>query len=287
MCLAPCSHSASQVGQVVGRSHSTSGVAHRMSSGSLLSGECGRGLSGLAIVRSVTRPPYLDVLARLHDTVRPRTYLEIGIRNGWSLAQARSDCAILGIDPEFFIDAELSGRVRLRRTTSDAYFATEDPTDWLGAPIDMAFIDGMHLAEFALRDFIHVERHCRPGSIIVFDDMLPRSVDEAARDRHTQAWTGDVFRVREILAEQRPDLELTLLDTDPTGLLLVTGLDPQSTILSDRFDEIVAAHVRPDPQAVPQAIFDRADAMEVDEAFGALAHAFEARARSRRFVWRR
>ena len=54
-----------------------------------------------------------------------------------------------------------------------------------GTTLDLAFIDGMHLFEYALRDFINVERFADWSSVIVFDDMLPRNVDEAARDRHT------------------------------------------------------------------------------------------------------
>lgn len=212
------------------------------------------------------RPPYLDVLAAIHRRFAPRTYLEVGLRNGWSFAQA--SCAAVGIDPEFEINAELSGRIQLRRTTSDDYFAREDPKVWLGGPIDLAFIDGMHLAEYALRDFINIERHCTWSSVVIFDDVLPRTSDEAARDRHTQAWTGDVFRVREILAEHRPDLTLTVLDTNPTGLLLVTGLDPTSRVLDETFDAIVAAHVHPDPQEVPDPVLHRTGTVRVDALFG-------------------
>lgn len=211
------------------------------------------------------RPPYLDVLAAIHRRYRPKGYLEVGLRNGWSFAQAT--CAAIGIDPEFEIDAELVGRIQLRRTTSDDYFAREDPKRWLRGPIDLAFIDGMHLAEFALRDFINIERHCAWGSVVIFDDVLPRTPDEAARDRHTQAWTGDVFRVLGILAEHRPDLTLTVLDTDPTGLLLVTGLDPSSTVLDEQFDAIVARHVQPDPQSVPDAVLSRTGAVPVAALF--------------------
>ena len=54
-----------------------------------------------------------------------------------------------------------------------------------GTRLDLVFVDGMHLFEFALRDFMNVERHADWWSVIVFDDILPRDVDEAARERHT------------------------------------------------------------------------------------------------------
>ena len=100
---------------------------------------------------------YLDFLTGLHEAVRPRAYLEIGLRHGHSLALA--DCPALGVDPAFNLKVELGDSVKLLRETSDEYFARPKPLKPLGGMRpDMAFIDGMHLAEFALRDFIGVER---------------------------------------------------------------------------------------------------------------------------------
>ena len=135
---------------------------------------------------------YLSFLRKVHRLLAPERYLEIGIRSGTSLALAR--CRAVGIDPTFAIDAKVDCDLALFRTTSDEYFARDDqlgPTG--GEPFDLAFIDGLHLFEFALRDFINTERHCSAKSLIIFDDVLPRTVDEAARVRHTAAWTGDVF----------------------------------------------------------------------------------------------
>ena len=112
------------------------------------------------------------------------------------------------------------------RETSDEYFDRADPLAPLGGRrVGLSFIDGMHLAEFALRDFINVER-CHRSGAVVFDDILPRSADEAARGRHTRAWTGDVYKMLGILARHRPDLICLRVGTEPTGLLLVLGLDP-------------------------------------------------------------
>jgi hypothetical protein len=114
--------------------------------------------------------------------------------------------------------------IALGRTSRSHPLGSRSP--FWPTPIDLAFIDGMHLFEFALRDFINVERYCEPSSVVVFDDMLPRDVDEAARERHTQAWTGDVFKLRDVLVALRPDLRLTVVDTEPTGLLIVSNLSP-------------------------------------------------------------
>lgn len=205
---------------------------------------------------------YLDVLKELHRRTRPRTYLEIGVETGKSIVLA--ECPAIGIDPDFAVVHELRGEISLERSTSDEFFARPEPTAWLGRPIDLAFIDGMHNLEFALRDFINVEKHCRWSSVVVFDDMLPRSVSEAARNRHTSGWTGDVFRIMGVLRKYRPDLELILVNTRPTGLLLVLGLDPSSTVLEDHYDEILATTIKEDPQPVPQVIFDRKGARRAE-----------------------
>jgi hypothetical protein len=96
----------------------------------------------------------------------------------------------------------------------------------------------MHHVENALRDFMNVERHSRRSSVIVFDDMLPRDVDEAARDRHTTFWTGDVHKLVTALRRYRPDLTVVEVDSAPTGVA-----------------------VTPDPQAVPDPVLVRKHAV--------------------------
>jgi hypothetical protein len=203
---------------------------------------------------------YLSFLQEVHRLLRPERYLEIGIRHGTSLALAR--CRAVGIDPAFAIRAEINCDVALFRTTSDEYFARDDPLAPTGGkPFDLAFIDGLHLFEFALRDFINTERHCSAKSLIIFDDVLPRSVDEAARQRHTHAWTGDVYSIIEVLARYRPELSVVPVGTRPTGLLLLIGLDPQNTVLADNYAAILAEFRRPDPQRVSAALLDRRAAL--------------------------
>jgi hypothetical protein len=199
---------------------------------------------------------YYAFLAELHRRLAPRAYLEIGIRNGGSLAQSR--CRSVGIDPAYAITYELDTDVALFRTTSDEYFTRPDPlAPTGGTPFDLTFIDGLHLFEYAFRDFVNAERYSSERGVIVFDDVLPRSIDEAARQRHTDGWTGDVYGMVEVLARYRPDLVVLPVGTLPTGLLLVTNLAPADTTLSDHFDEILAEFRRPDPQPVPPLLLDR------------------------------
>ena len=204
---------------------------------------------------------YLDFLTRLHEAVRPRAYLEIGLRHGHSLALA--DCPALGVDPAFNLKVELGDNVQLLRETSDEFFARPKPLKPLGGrKPDMAFIDGMHLAEFALRDFIGVERLSPWTGVIVFDDILPRTVEEAARDRRTHAWTGDVYKVLGILARHRGDLICLRVGTQPTGLLLVLGLDPANRALTLREDALLEQMVVPDPQDIPADVLERRGVLE-------------------------
>lgn len=199
---------------------------------------------------------YVDFLELAHRRLNPATYLEIGIRTGRSLGRSR--CRSVGVDPAFAIKEELHCDVSLFRTTSDEYFSRPDPLEPTGGtPFDLAFIDGLHFFEFALRDFINTERYSSTRGVIFFDDMMPNSVDEAARLKHTLFWTGDVYSMVEVLRRYRPDLTVLTIDVRPTGLLLVTGLDPDNTTLSDHYTEILAEYRKPDPQPVPDALVDR------------------------------
>jgi hypothetical protein len=180
------------------------------------------------------------------------------------------------------VTCEIRCDVHLVKATSDDFFARRNPLahlkggrhplrnlrrgrhplgHWRRTTLDLSFIEGMHLFEYALRDFINVEKHSDWSSVIVLDDMLPRSVDEAARDRHTTAWTGDVYKLTEILARYRPDLVTVLVDTRPTGQLVVFGADPRNPVLRQKYAEIEAEFDVPDPQKVPETVLERVRAV--------------------------
>jgi hypothetical protein len=95
----------------------------------------------------------------------------------------------------------------------------------------------------------------------VFDDVLPRSQHEAARTQCPGDWTGDVWRVEPILRAWRPDLHMALVDTQPTGVLVVWGLDPASTVLADEYDEIIR-HAPLEDAPVPSWVLGREHAAQ-------------------------
>ena len=109
----------------------------------------------------------------------------------------------------------------------------------LGGPVDLAFVDGLHLFEQALRDVANVEHHSNPDGIILIHDCLPIDEATSTREQTTVIWSGDVWKVVVALRRYRHDLTVTTVDVEPTGLAIVSGLNPDNTVLFDRYDEIV------------------------------------------------
>jgi hypothetical protein len=178
-----------------------------------------------------------------------RNYLEVGVRDGATLG--RVDCPTIGVDPAFAFNRNPVGRkgiLHLYQMTSDAFFRDYDPRGVFGCAVDVAFLDGLHQFEYLLRDFINTERVCDRNSVILLDDCMPvnremteRQYQPDLRQDHEVAtwWTGDVWKVVSILREYRPDLRIIPVDVRPTGSIVASNLDPTSTLLYDRYFEIV------------------------------------------------
>jgi hypothetical protein len=194
---------------------------------------------------------YLNVLAALHELLQPQAYLEIGVAGGDTLRLAQ--CASLAIDPDMHLTPDVVGRkpcCLLFQSTSDAFFAQHDPVRLLQRPVDLAFLDGMHWYEYLLRDFANAERCCEPDSVIVLHDCVPTDIYMARREQwdETQrrlapspdSWTGDVWKTLLLLRRYRPDLQIHCFDSDGTGLVLITHLDPRSPVIAEHYDAMVA-----------------------------------------------
>jgi hypothetical protein len=190
-----------------------------------------------------TRFEYLSILDGIQQRLRPRTYAEIGVRFGTSLRLALPGTRCVGIDPAADVRYPVPRGTQIFSSTSDDFFARHDLRHVLGdMPLDVGFIDGMHLFEFALRDFVNFERAATPDSVILVHDCYPIDAATATRERSTRLWSGDVWKLTLLLKDIRPDLSIATIDAAPTGLAIITNLDPDSKVLADDMDAIVAAY---------------------------------------------
>lgn len=240
-----------------------------------------------------------EFLAELHALLKPKTYLEIGVQHGWSLDLAHAAEVAIGIDPMPLVEAK--GNQIIYQMTSDEAFKGEGapvtieiplaavtecrfpqslpesrqsrsaagvPESHTISPIDFAFIDGMHLFEYVLRDFMNVVKYTHENSVIVFDDVLPRNQEEANRVQCPGDWTGDVWKIYNILGVYRPDYKLRLVDTQPTGVLVAVkrkgwrGLN--RAMLERNYDSLVKLYSRDMP--VPDDVLSREYAWQPEDA---------------------
>lgn len=157
------------------------------------------------------------VLSWLARELRPETYLEVGVRRGFSMAVVAARCPeveIYGFDswvPRYggvenpgprFVQSEME-RVGYRKKV---HFVTGDSHQTLPAffrvpnAFDIITIDGDHSLLGAYRDLLDTLPHCSPGGAVVFDDIAagpPCSTPEALeteRGEDPHKW-GDLLGV--------------------------------------------------------------------------------------------
>lgn len=178
-------------------------------------------------------PNYLDVLSAMHRIDKPDWYLEIGTETGRSLSLCPGN--FVSIDPEYKLEpySYMHGtKGFFFQQTSDDFFdsgflARNDIQPSLG------FLDGLHWVEFLLRDFLNFEKQAAPGAVAILHDCLPSNPIMAIRD-HPAAmaqgglWAGDVWKTLMILIKARPDLTFDVIDAYPTGLAVISGLNPDA-----------------------------------------------------------
>jgi hypothetical protein len=186
---------------------------------------------------------YKTFLQHLHECLRPKTYVEIGIADGSSLALAGPETKAVGIDPMPDIRARIGSQVKLYALTSDEFFERHDLLAELGSPtLDLAFLDGLHQFGQALKDFINIERYSCTRTVVLIHDCLPVTRLVAAPIRATDFWCGDVWKIIPCLRKYRADLNVQVVPARPSGLAIVTQLDSNSTLLQDRLEAIVAEY---------------------------------------------
>lgn len=186
---------------------------------------------------------YLSWLKEAHEILKPGVYFEIGTESGVSLSLA--SCESFAVDPDFKVTTDVVGKkpaLYMYRGTSDSFF-DDAILAKMERRVDLAFLDGMHLFEYLLRDFINTESNASANALIVMHDCVPVSEVMAARiwdKSQTRNWTGDVWKLIPILRRYRPDLDIRVIDAAPTALVLVRKLDPSNDVLRANYDRILA-----------------------------------------------
>lgn len=160
-----------------------------------------------------------EFLEEVHAIVKPKVYLEVGVQTGRSLNLAKAAQLAVGVDPYPLVTPCCNQQVWAM--DSDTYFSPvmshPVPND-----INFGFIDGLHHAEQALKDFLNITDHLSDSGIVIFDDVLPRNHAEASRAQCPGDWTGDVWKAA-VWLYARTELEAMYVNTQPTGVLVVTG----------------------------------------------------------------
>jgi hypothetical protein len=156
----------------------------------------------------------------------------------------RAPTIAIAIDPIPRAVFPLRANTHLFPETSDAFFARNGPDALLaGRPLGIGFIDGLHLFEQALKDFINLEKYSGPRSVVLLHDTIPLDEPTQSRARDTQFHTGDVWKTVLCLKHYRPDLDIFTIATPWTGLTVVTGLDATNRGLADGYEAAVAQFI--------------------------------------------
>lgn len=203
-------------------------------------------LAGNRLLSQIELPGkhYFKYLKDFHEWLNPETYIETGVFAGDSLVIANENTQSIGIDPEPIVSQQLNSNTQIYELTSDDFFAQNDLTELFNnRPVDFAFIDGLHIFEAALKDFINIEKYSKKETVILFHDCIPLNKITSERERVTSFWSGDIWKVVPCLKKYRPDLTIFTIPSPPTGLCVVTNLDSNSTLLSENYDEILEEYI--------------------------------------------
>jgi len=184
-------------------------------------------------------PSYREVLAFIHQALRPATYLEIGVETGATLRLAQRCRLAIGVDPDLtsLRQDDAIRHAQLRKCTSDEFFGIQTLASAFDEqPLDLIFIDGMHQFEFVLRDFCNAERWAHSNTTVILHDVLPIIPLVAERERQTKFWVGDAWKTLWLLLELRPDLRIRIIPTPPSGLAIIRGLNVANTPEESRWN---------------------------------------------------
>lgn len=171
-----------------------------------------------------------EIIQSIIDTLKARTYLEIGVQRGKNFFVINAPHKI-AVDPKFIfgLTRRLKNLVQVFRhtfveKTSDDFFE-QDAKRVITQGLDVAFIDGLHTYEQSLLDFKNCLKFLNPGGVILFHDCNPLSEGAGikadspadARDKFSDEiceWNGDVWKTITHIRSLYSDLNVFVLDCD-------------------------------------------------------------------------
>lgn len=180
------------------------------------------GYEALAFLK-LPGPDYRAVLATMHAALKPKLYVEIGVRDGASLKLAGPDTRCIAIDPQPRVNIQdwPNRNTSWNITTSDRFFERQECVE-KAKGFDLGFIDGDHSYGQVMEDFSHLEALAKPSSIIAIHDVIPMDERTAQPSAEGVSFhSGDVWRAMATIVEHRPDLTAFTVPCAPTGLGIV------------------------------------------------------------------
>lgn len=175
----------------------------------------------------------VEVIQTIIDSIKAKTYLEIGINYGRTFLKIRTKRKI-AVDPRFnvlgfkkfryFFKNPCNINNQYYRMTSDIFFDKE-AGDLLKLGVDVAFIDGLHTYEQSLKDVLNALKYLNEHGVIVMHDCNPSSeklaLPLAGADKQLKktaydipGWCGDVWKTILYLRSAKQNLQVFVLDCD-------------------------------------------------------------------------
>src|SRR6185436_4465665 len=101
------------------------------------------------------------------------------------------------------------------RMTSDEFFARRRAAGAAEPPYDLAFIDGLHIADQVERDVLNCLDNLADGGTVVLHDCNPLTEDAQTDDYDGKKhWNGTVWKAWLKLRATRADFAMWVLDID-------------------------------------------------------------------------
>lgn len=125
----------------------------------------------------LTRTDIINILIR---KFKFKTYLEIGVENGYNLANVECEYK-LGVDPNVNTPAQI-------HLTSNEFFELNKKY------FDIVFIDGLHTREQSMEDIANAMDVVKDDGIVVVHDCNPPEKRFQEGEPRDIDWTGEVWK---------------------------------------------------------------------------------------------